>query len=330
MPIVYVTRFFDNNETSLNVNELAKDLAGAAHIFVEENTYITSKLRLLTNGKNPFNGAVQVYYNSRLSTRFLPDIDSPEKFRFIVANSVFRRLSLLRIDEAYSYNTVKYKKLQEEHVKIKSALVSSEKAQQKLKEDIEIYDALLATQDNEINDYKNNTKSSMENIADLENEKIALQSEVQTLRDSLQKNRGLMPGTIELRSKEKEFCDGEISDLLIEILTDYLRTLTYDGGKKSWRTAHILESVIKSTSKIGEREGLQSEIKKAVAKVDKLDTTSRRELKKIGFVIDDDEKHIKVCFKGDSRYCMTLAKTPSDNCEAENNASDITKILFGK
>lgn len=45
LPVVYVTKKFIDNNTILDTNELAKDLAGTAHVMVEDSTELSSKLK---------------------------------------------------------------------------------------------------------------------------------------------------------------------------------------------------------------------------------------------------------------------------------------------
>lgn len=42
---MYVTKKFIDNNTILDTNELAKDLAGTAHVMVEDSTELSSKLK---------------------------------------------------------------------------------------------------------------------------------------------------------------------------------------------------------------------------------------------------------------------------------------------
>lgn len=114
LPIVYVTKRFVDNATILDTKELAKDLAGTAHVIVEENTNITFELKERTNGNNPFNGAVHIYYTDKVGTRIVPDeFSKANTFRFKIVNSVCRRLSLVKIDDKYTWGTIKYQKLLE-------------------------------------------------------------------------------------------------------------------------------------------------------------------------------------------------------------------------
>ena len=54
----------------------------------------------------------------------------------------------------------------------------------------------------------------------------------------------------------------------------------------------------------------------------------RQELQDLGFEISDGGKHYKVTYCGDSRYVMTLGKTPSDNRSGSNRASQIIKKVY--
>ena len=103
LPIVYVTKCFVDNVTILDTKELAKDLAGTAHVVVEENTEITAELKERTNGTNPFNGAVHIYYSDKVGTRIVPDeFSKANAFRFKIVNAVCRRLSLVKVEDIKS------------------------------------------------------------------------------------------------------------------------------------------------------------------------------------------------------------------------------------
>lgn len=94
LPVVYVTKRFIDNSTILDTKELAKDLAGTAHVIVEENTEITAELKEKTNEENPFNGAVHIYYTNKIGTRIIPDeFSKPNNFRYKIVDSLCRRLS---------------------------------------------------------------------------------------------------------------------------------------------------------------------------------------------------------------------------------------------
>ena len=120
LPIVYVTKRFMDSTTILDTEELAKDLAGTAHVLVEESTDITRKLKRRTGGKNPFNGAVHIYYTDKAGNRIIPEeFSESNTFRKEIVESVCKRLSQVKVEDRYTWETIKYQKLLEKNQKYK-------------------------------------------------------------------------------------------------------------------------------------------------------------------------------------------------------------------
>ena len=112
LPVVYVTKRFIDNSTILNIKELAKDLAGTAHVLVEDSTELSSELKNRTNGMNPFNGAVHIYYTDKVGSRIIPDeFGNGNLFRAKIVNSVCRRLAQVKVEDKYTWGTIRYQNL---------------------------------------------------------------------------------------------------------------------------------------------------------------------------------------------------------------------------
>ena len=54
----------------------------------------------------------------------------------------------------------------------------------------------------------------------------------------------------------------------------------------------------------------------------------KRTLQDLGFTISEEGKHYKLTYYGDSRYMITLAKTPSDGRSGLNIATTIIKNML--
>ncbi len=54
----------------------------------------------------------------------------------------------------------------------------------------------------------------------------------------------------------------------------------------------------------------------------------RQELESMGFEVTGDGKHYKITYRGDTRYTVTAAKTPSDVRSGMNTASQMNKVMF--
>lgn len=112
MPVVYVSAKKNNDGIYIDSDELAKDLAGVAHVMVEESCECTHILKNMTDGKNPYNGAVQIFFALDITQRILPKFyKNSGQFRKAVAYSVYKRLILSRIDDEFSCAKLKYNNL---------------------------------------------------------------------------------------------------------------------------------------------------------------------------------------------------------------------------
>ncbi|MCI8670302.1 MAG: hypothetical protein HFI34_12435 [Lachnospiraceae bacterium] len=171
MPVVYVASNFFENKYEVDFDELAKDLAGVAHVLVETSGKVAKKLKEATDGKNPYNGAAQIFYSNDGSQRILPDYyDNKNKFRNEIAYSVFSRLILGKIDDEFSWTKIRYNNLLK-----------------KSKDSIEletICDELLAEKDSII-------KQNNQRIDELEELNNALRNKLLVYENRLKKdNRG--------------------------------------------------------------------------------------------------------------------------------------------
>lgn len=301
LPIVYVTKKFIDNETILNTKELAKDLAGTAHVIVEKNTEITTKLREKTNGINPFNGAVHIYYTDRVGTRLIPDeFINGNAFRFKIVNSVCRRLSLVKVPDKYTWGTIRYQKL-------------LEKYKQGQKESSE-----LANECDEI--LKLKEKEHAQLVADMELEINQLRSKVQSYEYSFQNKKKEQFGKIVFNCRENDFFEGEIKDMILKLLKIEKEKMDMDPNQRGWRKYHILDALLKDNEIIGNGEKLAVELKDILSRIDKISAKDRKRLAELGFV-SKEHKHNKLYFQGDGRYLIPLGKTPSDSRAAANSAS---------
>lgn len=301
LPIVYVTRLFDNNDIKLDVKELAKDLAGTAHVLVEEDTRITSELKELTDGKNPFNGAVHIYFSDKVGTRLLPeDFMDSNSFRNRVVNAVCRRLSLLKLEDKYTWSTIRYKKLLSQYSKDKQESDDLEKT----------YEEILKLKEQE----------SSQLIDELENEINDLRTKVQHYEALFQFKKVVGNESVNIYCNEKEFYEGEIKDMIMDILIDEKNEMEGDPNQEGWRKYHVLKSIVENNRIIGNGSKLAKELKSILSRIDRINAKDKKRLRELGFVIKDN-KHNKLYFCDDNRYSITLGKTPGDCCASDNAAS---------
>lgn len=301
LPIVYVTKRFVDNATILDTKELAKDLAGTAHVIVEENTNITFELKERTNGNNPFNGAVHIYYTDKVGTRIVPDeFSKANTFRFKIVNSVCRRLSLIKIDDKYTWGTIKYQKLLEKYRQDKQESSELESACEEI--------------------LKLKEKEHAQLVEDMEMELNELRSKVQNYEYAFQNKKIEQNGNIVFNCSEKEFFDGEIKDMILKLLQDEKKKMDSDPNQKGWRKYHVLTALLNDNKIVGKGKELEDELKDILSRIDRIGAKDRKRLRELGFV-NKENKHNKLYFHDDKRYFIPLGKTPSDSRAASNAAS---------
>lgn len=301
LPIVYVTRCFVDNVTILDTKELAKDLSGTAHVVVEENTEITAELKERTNGTNPFNGAVHIYYSDKVGTRIVPDeFSKANVFRLKIVNSVCRRLSLVKVEDKYTWGTIRYQKLLDKYRHNQKANLELEKACE------------------EILDLKEKEHNQL--VEDMEIELNELRSKVQSYEYALQNRKKEQVGNIMFNCSEEEFFEGEIKDMILKLLLDEKKKMDTDSNQKGWRKYHVLLALLQDNEIIGKGKELETELKDILSRIDRISAKDRKRLRELGFV-SKENKHNKLYFHDDARYLITLGKTPSDSHAASNSAS---------
>lgn len=307
LPIVYVTKRFIDNETILDTKELAKDLAGTAHVIVEENTDITTILKEKTEGKNPFNGAVHIFYTDRVGTRIIPEEFSDARaFRMRIVNSLCRRMSLVKVNDKYTWGTIRYQKLFEKNKKDQEKNIEMENC----------YEEILKLKEEE---YKQWAEG-------LEEENKNLRAKVEYYEYAFRSKREKESGNIMLECSEKEFFEGEIKDMLLSILQREKMQMDSDPNQKGWRCYHILSAIVNENEIVGRGKNLATELKDILGRIDKVNAKDRKRLKELGFV-SRETKHNKLYFHDDDRYMITLGKTPSDFRASSNAASTAVNTI---
>lgn len=301
LPIVYVTKRFIDNVTILDTKELAKDLAGTAHVVVEENTEITAELKERTNGANPFNGAVHIYYTDKVGTRIVPDeFSEANAFRLKIVNSVCRRLSLVKVEDKYTWGTIRYEKLLEKY----------RQDQQTSTELENVCEEILKLKE----------KEYAQLVEDMEAELNELRNKVQSYEYAFQNRKKEQIGNIMFNCSEEEFFEREIKDMILKLLQDEKKKMDADPNQKGWRKYHVLAALLQENKIVGKGKELEVELKDLLSRKDRINAKDRKRLSELGFV-SRENKHNKLYFHDDDRYLITLGKTPSDSHAACNSAS---------
>lgn len=307
MPIVYVTPSLYTSTLKIDCEELAKDLAGVAHVIVEESSEYTKRLRELTDGKNPYDGAVQIYYSANISQRIIPNVSKNiHEFRKEVAYSVFRRLILSRIDDEFSWAKMRYSNLMA-----------------KSKESIEIAQIC----DQLLDEKQKKIEASNQRIQELEDRIYQLQSKLQSYEQRFSKTDS-QGGMISIGIQETDLYEDEIKDIILRTLNKELHSMDADPNLKESRKYHVLHSISQQNVQTETPEKIVELLKEILNGDGSFNNSKKKQLSELGFEVEEG-KHYKVTYRGDDRYMFTLAKTPSDFRANKNAVSRASNKLFG-
>lgn len=315
MPIVFITPSIQTDEYPFNCDELAKDLAGVAHVLVAENNSVIYKLRDATKGRNPYDSAVQIYFCKGVSRRILPSFfKNPEQFRKEVAYAVFQRLILSKIDDGLSWSKIQINKIKENNLKVE-----------------EYNKALIDLYEEEIKNKETDLVARNSRIQELE-EEIEKEKTKSTILEHRLKNKhaidDISKTSVILLSQEYDFFEDEQKNIVLSILNKEYDTMKGDKNQREMRKFHVIESILQQNKISGELGDVIKNMRRAFPNDFRMTPATRKILRGLGFDIEERD-HYKLIYKGDQRYHFTLAKTPGDNARGGKNLrSEILRVIF--
>lgn len=316
MPVVYVSKEFCSNDYQLKVEELAIDLAGIAHVIAEKDISISKKMKDLTGGKNPYNGAIGIYYQTGEYVRFRKsDETNCNQFRYKIAKNIYRRMSMLNIPGEQSLSEIRTNillsrvhndnKLDERETKIQELQI---KLEQKIQE---------------CEDARQELDEYIETFGKADEQVHILESKLQYY-ESVFANNYSSTASVSLQYTEKDFYPNEVKDVLLEVLQRKLKEIGEDEQKR--RSYHVIKNVLDNNNITDYRGQLIERISNIIEKNKSIDKACT-ELTREGFKVKGND-HKKIYYQNDGRYMCTLACTPSDCLTTKNTLHDTIDILF--
>ena len=303
LPIVYITRSTESN-TGLDVDELAFRLQGAAHIIYEASENDV-KLNLNIEGEKEYkNKAIIFYPSAQKKEDILECTDkSKEHIEKQIINLVYSYM-IQRVRE--SIDT--WDGILNEQLHLKNIVLL------KNKETIEEENNSL------YEEFGNQLEKMEETIAKQNNEIQRLTAEVQGLRLKFS-DKTQVP--IIYVGEEKDFYEGEIKEIVLEILEEYKKSC-YEGSRRQ----HIINDILQCNEYEHLPEKKRETLKKALKGYRSLTGSLKNELEAMGISITSDGKHYKWSYFGDNRYVVTAAKTSSDARSGMNLSATMEKLML--
>lgn len=301
LPVVYVSCGF-HGEYIVDINAMAEDLAGMAHVVIEPNRSFSYRLKLEVNSNNVYGGTIGVHWpngGGRRSFYFGPQLQDQIKIKKAIIEEVREVLS-----NRHPLNRCTWGSVQE---------AVSQKT----------YSELRAAGSKEVNEYI----EQFDKDFNAKNERLlSSEKEIERLRAEIRKYEIRSPfgvGVTLKTGKEQDLYEGEINNVLLDAVKDYCSRVQDDSRRK-----HILLSIVNNNDCGGIAEKNREKLKDILREFREMTAKLRKSLEDIGFSISDNGKHFKLVFQGDDRYTFSLPKSGSDHRGGLNAASDISKRLF--
>ncbi len=306
LPIVIVSKK-DNGEFPVDLSKLAFQLQGVAHvIFEDENNSLLEYANYF--GCQARNGMVFIVYpNKNIKIKVVnllgSNNENPEYIVTRITTAVYNYSNQVMRAELDTWEGIQNEKL---HIQNYS-LLSDQKALEEENEDLlNVFGEQLSKTE----------KINKELTNDIQ--KLMIENQALRMRLSSKDQQPLL-----YMGEESEFYEGEIREILLEILDEYCRNVM-----PSTRRAHVIADILENNPYKQIQAKRREQIKVALKGYKTLNGSLRNVLEGLGFEISDDGKHYKWTYFGDHRYVTTVAKTCSDNRAGMNIASTIDNLML--
>lgn len=306
MPIVFVSKKDDGN-FPIDLSTMAFQIQGVAHVLYEGDEII------IANYPEYFgcvgrNGMIFVVYPNRNMKRNAINLlgtsnDNPEYIISRVKACVYNYENQVMRRDIDTWSGIQNEKLYVQN----HSLLSDQKALEEENEDL-------------INVFQEQLSKTEAINKELSNDIQRLMVENQALRMRLASKN---PKPLLYMGEETEFYEGEIREIILEILEDYKRNI-----KPGTRREHVISDVLENNDYNQVQAKRREQIKVALKGYKILNGSLRNMLESLGFIITDNGKHYKWTYFGDHRYVTTAAKTCSDNRAGMNIASTIDNLML--
>lgn len=306
MPIVFLSKK-DDGTFPVELSTLAFELQGVAHVLYEGEETI------LSNYEDYFacesrNGMIFIVYPNRNMKRKVINLlgasnENPEYIISRVKSCVYNYGNQVMRKDLDTWGGIQNEKLFVQN----HSLLSDRKVLEEENEDL-------------MNVFEEQLSKTEAINKELSNDIQRLMVENQALRMRLA-SKDQKP--LLYMGDETEFYEGEIREIILEILEDYKRNI-----KPGTRREHVVNDILENNDYRQTQAKRREQIKVALKGYKTLNGSLRNMLESLGFVITDDGKHYKWTYFGDHRYVTTAAKTSSDSRAGMNLASTIDNLML--
>lgn len=306
LPIVFLSKK-ETGDFPIDASALAFKLQGVAHVICEDDAVMLDRYSA-TLGCEARNGMVFIFYPNKHMKRKVINLfgssnDNPNFIMTRITNAVYEYSNQVMRMNIDTWEGIINEKL---HYQNYSLLSDQKTLEEENEELMDVFEEQL-TKTEELNKKLN-----------MEVQRLTVENQALRMRLASKEQQPLI-----FMGEESDFYDGEIREVILEILEEYLRNV-----KRNTRRDHVVTDIIENNTYNHIPAKRREQIKVALKGYKSLDGSLRSLLESLGFVISEDGKHYKWTYFGDHRYTATVAKTSSDNRAGMNMASLIDNLML--
>lgn len=300
LPIVYLSAGYDH-APFVHADKLSAWLGGMAHVVVEPSRHFSRALAREVSFTNPHGGAAGVFwpYGAGKAIRCLPEnFGSPIEMATHITHIVRDALVVVRQPPEVSWGAIigEISRANIEKLQLGDTLQAQE---------------LVKQFDNELKAIQAKAESAEREVERLRRELQRASAQAASAQDGV-----LKTGT------EQPLYLGELQYAIIYALQRSLSHLSPKG-----RVYDVVHSIIEGNPPACDTIDLETALDQSIPDSGKLEGQHKRALEKLGFIITEEGKHIKLVFQDDERYTFAAAKTPSDYRSMKNFKAQLIRQM---
>lgn len=311
-PVVYVSPNSQTGYYECSVDYLAQELMGQAHVVVESSPKVSRDIKAITDGANPFNGAVKIFLPGKKSTILLP---KDRGFNGCIIDTVRDILVNVGVDDEFNVTKIRQSNL---FNKVKNGGHADE-------EFAKICEDMLNDKDAEL-------KQLRQELASAKQQLNTVTAKADSLQGGFQKiNEEKVGDSIEFDVTDKELYTDERKDVILKVLQKEYDAMKDDANLSRSRKFDVLGDVLEHNFP-SETDTELTQCLRDAFKDGALSRSGIGCLQAAGFVVEKsgNQAHYRINFGGDERYEATFSSTPSDKARGTKNlVSDFSNVLFG-
>ena len=345
LPVIYLSKNTFGKTLVNNPNRLADYLAGMAHVLVEPSLNFSFKLKKLTNRKNTYGGALGIHWPNGLRKYILSECNIksvgkelyeiirkyslnilvPENQDFNGILSIQNQKKLGDLKEQYASNQIQLSERQTQLEEKNNLLEKEQKNAKDKEENIKNLSQIIKEKDKNVGDM-----NDILALADVE-----LNAKANKIKEISEQNRNLEQTVASLSNKKLEvgnmletpksipaLYSREIEDIVIDALEDYKARVPPES-----RRADILNAVLEINPKTDKNQKIREGLKRICNGYRKYNEHFAKELRALGFVVEQGSKHVAVYVPDNEKRTVTISCTPSCQNVGKEICSDIEKLL---